>query len=121
MNFRFAAFVLTQLLTAGTFIREIIWYGDRLVITCNFQESVIPERLTKSHIEEVEKQIEEASHSASSFSLCSSKFRHSAPDAPMIGCKSARFCFGLSGCSDREIEWRGLCAGLCVGLWVSCG
>ena len=71
--------IKTRKLLVNTFIREIIWYGDRLVITYNFQENVIPERLTKSHIEEVEKQIEEATQSASSFSLCSYKFRHSAP------------------------------------------
>lgn len=71
--------IKTRKLLVNTFIREIIWYGDRLVITYNFQENVIPERLTKSHIEEVEKQIEEATQSAFSFSLCSSKFRHSAP------------------------------------------
>ena len=72
--------IKTRKLLVNTFIREIIWYGDRLVITYNFQENVIPERLTKSHIEEVEKQIEEATQSAFSFSLCSSKFRHSAPE-----------------------------------------
>ena len=71
--------IKTRKLLVNAFIREIIWYGDRLVITYNFQENVIPERLTKSHIEEVEKQIEEATQSAFSFSLCSSKFRHSAP------------------------------------------
>ena len=74
--------IKTRKLLVNTFIREIIWYGDRLVITYNFQENVIPERLTKSHIEEVEKQIEEATQSAFSFSLCSSKFRHSAPASP---------------------------------------
>ena len=72
--------IKTRKLLVNTFIREIIWYGDRLVITYHFQENVIPERLTKSHIEEVEKQIEEATQSAFSFSLCSSKFRHSAPE-----------------------------------------
>ena len=71
--------IKTRKLLVNTFIREIIWYGDRLVITYNFQENVIPERLTKSHIEEVEKRIEEATQSASSFSLCSYKFRHPAP------------------------------------------
>ena len=85
--------IKTRKLLVNTFIREIIWYGDRLVITYNFQENVIPERLTKSHIEEVEKQIEEATQSAFSFSLCSYKFRHSAPQS--LGTASAvpRFCF----------------------------
>lgn len=32
-------------LLVNTFIREIIWYEERIVITYNFQESVFPERL----------------------------------------------------------------------------
>ena len=71
--------VKTCKLLVNTFIREIIWYGDRLVITYNFQENVIPEKMNKTQITEVEKQIEEASQSASSFPLCSYKFRHPAP------------------------------------------
>ena len=83
--------IKTRKLLVNTFIREIIWYGDRLVITYNFQENVISERLTKSHIEEVEKQIEEATQSAFSFSLCSSKFRHSAPIKRTEASTSVRF------------------------------
>ena len=71
--------IKTRKLLVNTFIREIIWYGDKLVITYNFQEEAIPPRLTKSHTEEVEKQVEEAARSASSFPLCSYKFRHPAP------------------------------------------
>lgn len=83
--------IKTRKLLVNTFISEIIWYGDRLIITYNFQENVIPERLTKSHIEEVEKQIVEATQFASSFSLCSSKFRRSAPANPLPSAKG--FCF----------------------------
>ena len=54
-------------LLVNTFVREVIWYGDRLVITYNFQEDVVPAKLTKSHIEEVEKEIEEAESASSSF------------------------------------------------------
>lgn len=71
--------IKTRKLLVNTFIREIIWYGDRLVITYNFQENVIPEKLNKTHIAEVEKQVEEASQSASSFSLGSYIFPQSAP------------------------------------------
>lgn len=66
-------------LLVNTFIREIIWYGDRLVITYNFQENVIPEKLNKTHIAKVEQQVEEASQPASSFSLDSYIFTQSAP------------------------------------------
>lgn len=66
-------------LLVNTFIREIIWYGDRLVITYNFQENVIPEKLNKTHIAEVEQQVEEASQSASSFLPGSYIFPQSAP------------------------------------------
>lgn len=69
-------------LIVNTFIREIIWYGDRIVITYNFQKNNIPKSLTKSHIETVEKQIEESTQSAFSFPLCSYKFRRSAPSSP---------------------------------------
>ena len=58
-------------LLVNTFIREIIWYGDRMVITYNFQEDVVPEKLTKSYIEEVEKEIEEAENASSSFPISS--------------------------------------------------
>ena len=69
-------------LIVNTFIREIIWYGDRIVITYNFQKNNIPKSLAKSHIETVEKQIEESTRSAFSFPLCSYKFRRSAPSSP---------------------------------------
>ena len=71
--------IKTRKLLVNTFIREIIWYGDKLVITYNFQEEAIPPRLTKSHTEEVEKQVEEAARSASSFSLGSYIFWQTAP------------------------------------------
>lgn len=71
--------IKTRKLLVNTFIREIIWYGDKLVITYNFQEEAIPPRLTKSHTEEVEKQVEEATRSASSFPLGSYIFRQTAP------------------------------------------
>ena len=58
-------------LLVNTFIREIIWYGDHMVITYNFQEDVVPEKLTKSHVEQVEKEIEEAEIASSSFPISS--------------------------------------------------
>ena len=66
-------------LLVNTFVREVIWYGDRLVITYNFQEDVVPAKLTKSHIEEVEKEVEEAENASSSFALGSYKFSFGAP------------------------------------------
>lgn len=60
--------IKTRKLLVNTFIREIIWYENKLVITYNFHENVIPERPTKSHIEDIEMQIKEASRSAFSFS-----------------------------------------------------
>ena len=68
-------------LLVNTFVREVIWYGDRLVITYNFQEDVAPEKLTKLHIEEVEKEVEEAENASSSFTLGSYKFSFGAPNA----------------------------------------
>ena len=76
---------MSRKLLVNTFIRDILWYGDKLVITYNFQEEAIPPRLTKSHTEEVEKQVEEATRSASSFSTGSYKFRHPAPTKRELG------------------------------------
>lgn len=69
-------------LLVNTFIRDILWYGDHIVITYNFQEYATTDRFCKSYVEQLEKQVGEASRSASSFSLCSYKFRHSAPSSP---------------------------------------
>ena len=65
-------------------IREIIWYENKLVITYNYHENAIPERPTKSHIEDIEKQIKEASQSAFSFTMGSHKFQHSVPKPSVI-------------------------------------
>ena len=71
--------IKTRKLLVNTFIRDIIWYGDHIVITYNFQEYATTDRFCKSYVEQLEKQVGEASRSASSFSLGSYKFRHSAP------------------------------------------
>ena len=62
-----------------TFIRDIIWYADHMVITYNFQERFSTERFSKSYVEDIEKQVGDASRSASSFSLSSYLFPQSAP------------------------------------------
>ncbi len=66
-------------LLVNTFVREVIWYGDNMVITYNFQERFSTERFSKSYVEDIEKQVEEQSRSASSFSLSSYKVTQSAP------------------------------------------
>ena len=73
--------VKVRKLLMNTFLREVIWYGDRLVITYNFQEDIVPEKLTKSHVEQVEKEIEEVENASSSFALGSYKFSFGAPNA----------------------------------------
>ena len=73
--------VKVRKLLMNTFVREVIWYGDRLVITYNFQEDIVPEKLTKSHVEQVEKEIEEVENASSSFALGSYKFSFGAPNA----------------------------------------
>lgn len=72
--------IKTRKLFVNTFIRDILWYGDHIVITYNFQEYAATDRFCKSYVEQLEKQVGDASRSASSFSLCSYKFRHSAPN-----------------------------------------
>ena len=66
-------------LLVNTFIREVIWYGDHMVITYNFQERFSTERFSKSYVEEIEKQVGECSRSTSSFSLSSDMVAQSAP------------------------------------------
>ncbi len=83
-------------LLVNTFIREIIWYGDRLVITYNFQENVVPDKLTKSHIEEVEKQVEDASQSATSSALGSPILFHSTPYCANLRAKYAAADFSAA-------------------------
>ncbi len=66
-------------LLVNTFVREVIWYGDHMVITYNFQEQFSTERFSKSYVEDIEKQVGECSRSASSFPLSSYKVTQSAP------------------------------------------
>ncbi len=66
-------------LLVNTFVREVIWYGDHMVITYNFQERFSTERFSKSYVEDIEKQVGECSRSASSFPLSSYKVTQSAP------------------------------------------
>ena len=71
-------------LLVNTFVREVIWYGDHMVITYNFQERFSTERFSKSYVEDIEKQVGECSRSASSFPLSSYKVTRSAPcDTPI--------------------------------------
>ena len=51
-----------------------------MVITYNFQENVVPEKLTKTHIQEAENEIEEAENASSSFPISSNICRHSSPN-----------------------------------------
>ena len=74
--------IKTRKLLVNTFIRDILWYGDHIVITYNFQEYAATDRFCKSYVEQLEKQVGDASRTASSFPLCSYKFRHSAPVSP---------------------------------------
>ena len=67
-------------LLVNTFVREVIWYGDHMVITYNFQERFSTERFSKSYVEDIEKQVGECSRSASSFPLSSYKVTQSAPN-----------------------------------------
>ena len=78
-------------LLVNTFVREVIWYGDRMVITYNFQERFSTDRFSKSYVEDIERQVGECSRSASSFSLSSYKVTQSAPclvDKNAVHCKN---------------------------------
>ena len=66
-------------LLVNSFVREVIWYGDRMVITYNFQERFSTDRFSKSYVEDIERQVGESSRSPSSFPLSSYKVTQSAP------------------------------------------
>lgn len=87
--------IKTRKLLVNTFIRDILWYGDHIVITYNFQEYATTDRFCKSYVEQLEKQVGEASRSASSFSLCSYKFRRSAPSHNSLNFFTVKRMFGL--------------------------
>ena len=74
----------------NTFVREVIWYGDSLVITYNFQERFSKERFSEGYVKDIEKQVGEASRSASSFPLSSYKVTQSAPRTGRV--RSVFFC-----------------------------
>ena len=84
----------------NTFVREVIWYGDSLVITYNFQERFSKERFSEGYVKDIEKQVGEASRSASSFPLSSYKVTQSAP----------RTAAGV--CPPPFVLWRMNCAAL---------
>lgn len=66
-------------LIVNAFVREVILYDDEIVITYNFTDN--PEHLkkTKEKTLQTEKQIEQAEHSAYSYSTSSSIFSHCPP------------------------------------------
>lgn len=68
-------------LIVNAFIREVILYNDEIVINYNFTENPEHLKLNKDHIEEAEKQIENATPSAFSLSKGAFIFTQSPPSA----------------------------------------
>ena len=64
----------------NTFVREIIYYNDKVIITYNFTDRVDPINLSPENIIQIEKQ----SESAFSITLSSRKDQHSAPKRQAI-------------------------------------
>ena len=89
--------IKTRKLLVNTFIRDILWYGDHIVITYNFQEYAATDRFCRSYVEQLEKQVGDASRSASSFPLCSYKFRHSAPTRKSASLRRSAGVFLMPG------------------------
>lgn len=76
-------------LLVNTFIREVILYDDRIVVTYNFIDTPEHIKFTKEHVVTTEKEIERAEKSAFSSIKGSYIFNPSAP-------KSTSFCTRLS-------------------------
>ena len=93
--------IKTRKLLVNTFIRDIIWYGDHIVITYNFQEYATTDRFCRSYVEQLEKQVGDASRSAS-FPLCSYKFRHSAPTSKNASLRRSAGVFLMSAPCSHE-------------------
>ena len=68
----------------NTFVRQVIWYGDKLVITYNFQNEPAPTKTTQEFVKETEKQIEKSEKSAFSLPVGSFKYKCCTPcDTPI--------------------------------------
>ena len=83
-------------LIINAFIREVILYNDEIVINYNFTENPEHLKLNKDHIEEAEKQIENATPSAFSLSKGAFIFTQSPPQMKkptFLKNKSAGFLF----------------------------
>ena len=55
--------IKTRNLIVNTFIREIIYYEDKVIITYNFSDTINTDKTTKEHIEEIERQSDSAVNS----------------------------------------------------------
>ena len=66
-------------LLVNAFIREVILYDDKIVITYNFTDSPEHLKLTKEHVTKTEKEIETADKTAISSNTGSYKLCHTAP------------------------------------------
>jgi len=62
----------------NTFIREVIYYPDKIIITLNFTDNYNKPELTSEHIENIEKQSE--SETAFPFLQSSNKFTSFPPE-----------------------------------------
>ena len=66
-------------LIVNAFVREVILYDDKIVITYNFTDSPEHLKLTKEHVTKTEKEIETADKTAVSSNTGSYKLCHTAP------------------------------------------
>lgn len=71
-------------LLVNTFIREILWYGDKLVITFNFQDGTTPPKHTVENIKNTENEIDAAVTSNDTKELCSCKLHSVLPTSIAI-------------------------------------
>ena len=55
--------IKTRKLIVNTFIREVIYYEDKVIITYNFSDTINTDKPTKEHLEEIERQSNSAVNS----------------------------------------------------------
>ena len=113
-------------LIVNTFIREIIYYPDKLIITYNFSDAIDTINLTPENAKEIERQ----SKSAFSLDIGSSICQHSSPnknaEKDTRNCASSAFLLLFRGilpfqsiknlfCDNKSLYFGGVCA---FGEWA---
>ena len=96
----------------NTFIREVIYYPDKIIITLNFTDNYDQPELTSEHIENIEKQSE--SETAFPLPKSSNKFTSFPPEKQKGESQDSPFCFSRESTPFEPSHKRRLRAAICM-------